>query len=145
MLSSYLHGQRHQIFGDDRLYKKIGSNLCRSYWIRIGLLYGSMWVLWLLRWFLDGRRRRLRWRAQVHCGKSQLSAPVSRNRVASLQKLVRPAMAPDSRMIAILAPCRCECYSSRTGQISTPFFVGSIRSRGGLIKYVRSASIVIQQ
>src|ERR1700730_17121737 len=45
------------------------SNLCRSYWIRIRLLYGSAWILRLLRWFLDGRRRRLRWRAQVHSGR----------------------------------------------------------------------------
>jgi len=48
---------------------KMDSNLCRAYWIRIRLLYGSVWVLWLLRGFLDGRRRRLRWRAQVHCGR----------------------------------------------------------------------------
>src|SRR5258708_8112167 len=37
--------------------------------MRIRFLYGSVWVLWLLGWFLDGRRRRLRWRAQVHCGR----------------------------------------------------------------------------
>jgi hypothetical protein len=49
---------------------KMDSNLCRSYWIRIRLLYGSVWGLWLLRWFLDWRRRRLRWRAQVHRGRS---------------------------------------------------------------------------
>src|ERR1700674_102065 len=73
---------------------------------QIRLLYGSMWVLWLLRWFLDGRRRRLRWRAQVPC------------------------------MFAILAFFRCKRYSSRTGRISTPFFAGSIRSMGGLIENV---------
>jgi hypothetical protein len=52
---------------------KMDSDLRRSYWIRIRLLHGSVGVLWLLRRFLDGRRRRLRWRAQDHSERSSVA------------------------------------------------------------------------
>ena len=143
MLSSYLHGRRHQILRDDRLYKqpriqicagRIGSGSCTGACESSGSFAGSLTGGGA---GSGGVRRFI-----AESPNCLLPSPET---ALSLENRVRPIMAPDSSLFAILASFRCKCYSTRRGQMSTPFFVGSIRSRGGLINYVLSASIVFQQ